>query len=135
MSILVTGGAGYIGSHVCKALRKAGFAPIVYDHFLHGHPWAVKWGPSVTGDIHDKEALSHTFQTYKPKGIIHLKTDSKELFDFTLETISGNKLKLLDSASDLYSEKEREEVKSIQTFYESGFLKKGKKICYAKFQL
>ena len=69
------------------------------------------------------------------KGTIHLKTDSKELFDFTLETISANKLKLLDSASDLYAETEREEVKSIQTFYESGFLKKGKKICYAKFQL
>src|SRR3972149_7632533 len=59
----------------------------------------------------------------KQKSIIHLKTDSKELFDFTMEVVSDNKLKLLDSTDDLYSQNEREEVKSIQTYYEEKFLK------------
>jgi len=69
------------------------------------------------------------------KGIVHLKTDSKELFDFTMKLIQKNKLKLLDSTDDLYSQKGREEVKSIQTYYEEKFLKQGKKITYIKFQL
>lgn len=71
-NILVTGGAGYIGSHVCKALKQAGFTPIVYDYLLNGHSWAVKWGPFVKADIHDASSLDHAFKTYQPKGIIHL---------------------------------------------------------------
>ncbi|HSX11683.1 MAG TPA: NAD-dependent epimerase/dehydratase family protein, partial [Chlamydiales bacterium] len=43
--ILVTGGAGYIGSHTCKALAKAGYLPVVYDNLSTGHAYAVKWGP------------------------------------------------------------------------------------------
>ena len=72
MNILVTGGGGYIGSHVSKALKKAGFIPVVYDHFLNSHHSAVKWGPSIQGDIHDIDALDLAFITYKPQGIIHL---------------------------------------------------------------
>ena len=49
MNILVTGGAGYIGSHACKALAKAGYTPITYDNLVHGHEWAVKWGPLERG--------------------------------------------------------------------------------------
>jgi nucleoside-diphosphate-sugar epimerase len=45
LNILVTGGAGYIGSHVCKALAAAGYLPIAYDNLCRGHRWAVKWGP------------------------------------------------------------------------------------------
>ena len=45
MNILVTGGAGYIGSHVCKALAAKGYVPITYDNLSRGNVWAVKWGP------------------------------------------------------------------------------------------
>jgi UDP-glucose-4-epimerase GalE len=72
MTVLVTGGAGFIGSHVCKALRRAGLIPVVYDHFINGHEWAVKWGPFINGDIHDKQALDLAFKTHKPLGVIHL---------------------------------------------------------------
>lgn len=69
-------------------------------------------------------------------GIIHLKTDNRELYDYTLEVIARNKHQLLDSIDDLYSnQKGREEVCSIQTFYETGYLKAGRKICYIRFRL
>ncbi len=72
MTILVVGGAGYIGSHVCKALKEDGFEPIVYDNLSNGHEWAVKWGPLVEGDISDANSLDAVFTKYQPKGIIHL---------------------------------------------------------------
>jgi UDP-arabinose 4-epimerase len=72
LTILVVGGAGYIGSHVCKALKQAGFSPVVYDNLHNGHPWAVKWGPLVQGDLLDRTALDQTFQTYHPTAVIHL---------------------------------------------------------------
>jgi len=50
-NVLVTGGAGYIGSHACKALAKAGYTPVTYDNLIYGHTWAVKWGPFEKGDI------------------------------------------------------------------------------------
>jgi nucleoside-diphosphate-sugar epimerase len=53
MNILVTGGAGYIGSHVCKALAAKGHMPITYDNLSRGNRWAVKWGPLLEGDIAD----------------------------------------------------------------------------------
>ena len=52
-TVLVTGGAGYIGSHTCKALAEAGYEPVVYDNLSNGHEYAVKWGPLETGDILD----------------------------------------------------------------------------------
>lgn len=72
MTILVVGGAGYIGSHVCKALKEAGFSPVVYDNLCNGHAWAVKWGPLVEGDLLDRAALDQAFQQYQPKAVIHL---------------------------------------------------------------
>lgn len=71
MNILVTGGAGYIGSHACKALSKAGFTPIVYDNLVYGHPWAVKWGPLVVGDISDRTSLEDVIEKYKPEAVMH----------------------------------------------------------------
>ena len=56
-SILVTGGAGYIGSHACKALARAGYRPVVYDNLSRGHREAVRWGPLVEGDIADSARL------------------------------------------------------------------------------
>jgi UDP-arabinose 4-epimerase len=50
-TVLVTGGAGYIGSHACKALAQAGYTTVTYDNLSRGHAWAVKWGPLARGDL------------------------------------------------------------------------------------
>lgn len=70
-TIVVTGGAGYIGSHTCKALSKAGYNPVVVDNLSYGHSWAVKWGPLEHGDIRDKDFLDSVFSHYKPSAVIH----------------------------------------------------------------
>src|SRR4051812_49616472 len=57
-SILVTGGAGYVGSHACKALAAAGYRPVVYDNLSRGHAEAVRWGPLVEGDLTDARRLA-----------------------------------------------------------------------------
>lgn len=69
--ILVTGGAGYIGSHACKALMQAGFTPIVYDNLSTGHAYSVKWGPFVKGDLNDAAALDEVFKIYLPQAVLH----------------------------------------------------------------
>lgn len=69
--ILVTGGAGYIGSHTAKALAKAGFTPIVFDNLSRGHRRAVKWGPFIQGDLHDAAALDAVFRRYHPAAVMH----------------------------------------------------------------
>lgn len=69
--VLVTGGAGYIGSHTCKALSLAGFNPITFDNLIYGHEWAVRWGPLVKGNILDRKLLDEVFETYKPFAVIH----------------------------------------------------------------
>ena len=71
ISILVTGGAGYIGSHVCKALALAGYLPVTYDNFVYGHPWAVKWGPLEQGDITDRRRLDEVLYKHRPKAALH----------------------------------------------------------------
>ncbi len=70
-NILITGGAGYIGSHTCKALAQAGYNPITFDNLSAGHKHAVKWGPLEIGDIRDSEALSKVFKKYKTEAVIH----------------------------------------------------------------
>ncbi len=70
-TVLVTGGAGYIGSHTCKALENAGYLPVTYDSLLRGHAWAVKWGPLEVGDLMDVERLRDTLRKYRPRGVIH----------------------------------------------------------------
>jgi UDP-glucose 4-epimerase len=52
-TVLVTGGAGYVGSHACKALARAGYTPVTYDNLGSGHRWAVRWGVLEVGDILD----------------------------------------------------------------------------------
>ena len=70
-AILVTGGAGYIGSQVCKTLAKAGFLPVAYDNLSTGHAYAVKWGPFVEADLCEKDKLNETFQKFQPKAVLH----------------------------------------------------------------
>lgn len=69
--ILVTGGAGYIGSHACKALRQRGFLPVVYDNLCTGNIEAVKWGPFEEGDIRNRARLRAVIEKYRPVGIMH----------------------------------------------------------------
>ena len=70
-TVLVAGGAGYIGSHACKALSKAGYLPVTYDNLVYGHEWAVKWGPLELGDILDRGRLDEVIAKYQPQAIIH----------------------------------------------------------------
>ncbi|HEX5419143.1 MAG TPA: UDP-glucose 4-epimerase GalE [Gammaproteobacteria bacterium] len=70
-TILVTGGAGYIGSHTCKALASAGFNPVAYDNLVSGHRSAVRWGPFVEGDLADREALETALSEHAVSAVIH----------------------------------------------------------------
>ncbi len=70
-NVLITGGAGYIGSHTCKALANLGYMPIVYDNLIYGHEWAVKWGPLEKGDIGDRFRLDEVIKKYDPIAVIH----------------------------------------------------------------
>lgn len=65
-SILVVGGAGYVGSHTCKALHKASFIPVVYDNLSTGYEESVLWGPFEKGDMADEECLAAAIDKYKP---------------------------------------------------------------------
>jgi UDP-arabinose 4-epimerase len=70
-TVLVTGGAGYIGSHACKALARAGWRPVTYDNLVLGHASAVKWGPLEQGDVLDGARLRAVCAQYKPVAVIH----------------------------------------------------------------
>jgi UDP-glucose 4-epimerase/UDP-arabinose 4-epimerase len=70
-TILVVGGAGYVGSHTCKALSKAGYTPLVFDNLSTGHKNFVKWGPLVQGDIRDTSAVLHAIRFHKAKAVLH----------------------------------------------------------------
>jgi UDP-arabinose 4-epimerase len=76
MNILVTGGAGYIGSHTCKALAAAGFTPVTFDNLRSGHRRAVKWGPLEEGDLADGARLAAVIAKYAPRGVIHFAASS-----------------------------------------------------------
>ena len=70
-AILVTGGAGYIGSHTCRALRGAGFLPVSLDDLTYGHREFVKWGPLICGDIRDSRLISNVISDFKIQAVIH----------------------------------------------------------------
>ena len=69
--ILVTGGAGFIGAHTCKALAAHGLHPIAFDNLSRGHRDMVRWGPFVQGDILQPADLDRAFEQYQPKSVIH----------------------------------------------------------------
>ncbi len=70
-TILVTGGAGYIGSHACKALARAGYLPVTYDNLVTGWQDAVKFGPFEHGDLLDRARLDEVFAKHQPQAIMH----------------------------------------------------------------
>ncbi len=70
-TILVTGGAGYIGAHACKALSKAGYEPVAYDNLVYGHREAVRWGPLIEGDLADRPLLAETIARHQISAIMH----------------------------------------------------------------
>jgi UDP-glucose 4-epimerase len=69
--VLVTGGAGYIGSHACKALKAAGFIPVTYDNLVTGWQDAVKFGPFEQGDLLDRDRLDAVFAAHTPVAVMH----------------------------------------------------------------
>lgn len=69
--ILVTGGAGFIGSHICKALSRAGMVPVTYDNLSTGHADSVRWGPLIRGELADAATLRRTLAEFSPDCVIH----------------------------------------------------------------
>ncbi|WP_300071318.1 UDP-glucose 4-epimerase GalE [uncultured Ruegeria sp.] len=70
-TVLVTGGAGYIGSHACKALSQAGYTPVTYDNLVTGWQDAVKFGPFEQGDLMDRARLDEVFAKHQPVAVMH----------------------------------------------------------------
>lgn len=71
-SVLVTGGAGYIGSHICKLFASCGYLPIAFDNFITGSKSSIKFGPFFEGDICNYKDLENVFDKYKPEAVIHM---------------------------------------------------------------
>ncbi|MBY3212649.1 MULTISPECIES: UDP-glucose 4-epimerase GalE [Rhizobium] len=69
--ILVTGGAGFIGSHICKALSRAGMIPVTYDNLSTGHADSVRWGPLIRAELADVATLRRTLAEFSPDCVIH----------------------------------------------------------------
>ena len=70
-NILITGGAGYVGSHVCKMLAGEGHTPITYDNLSNGNRDAIQWGPFEEGDILDQDKLRYVLNKYNPEAVMH----------------------------------------------------------------
>ena len=69
MKILICGGAGFIGSHVAKAIRMAGHIPVVFDNMSAGHRWAVQWGDLVEGDLMDRAAIEAALRVHEIEAV------------------------------------------------------------------
>ena len=71
-TVLVTGGAGYLGSQCCKLLEAHGYCPVTYDDMSSGRPEFVRYGPKIEGDILDGISLDAALREYQPKIIFHI---------------------------------------------------------------
>ena len=71
MSILIVGGAGYIGSQTAKCVAQAGWKPVVFDNLVYGHKWAVKWGPLVEGDLADGALIKRVLEEHAVTAVVH----------------------------------------------------------------
>ena len=88
--ILVTGGAGYVGAHTCKALRRAGYTPVVFDNLSTGHETFVRWGPLSMVTLETADAVLDAIRPYKIEAVLHfaasayvgeLVTDPQKYYD------------------------------------------------------
>jgi UDP-arabinose 4-epimerase len=70
-TVLIVGGAGYIGSHTCHAFAEAGFLPVTVDNLSLGHRHFVQWGPLIEADICNASAIVEVIRTYNPIGVVH----------------------------------------------------------------
>jgi UDP-arabinose 4-epimerase len=71
VSVLIAGGAGYIGSHAAKLVALAGLEPVVLDNFVYGHRWAAKWGPLAEGDLGDRPFVDRVLEEHRVTAVIH----------------------------------------------------------------
>ena len=71
LPVLVTGGAGYVGSHAAQALSASGFLPVTYDNLSRGHAMLVRYGPLERGDIRDRGRLIEVIEAYRPVAVMH----------------------------------------------------------------
>jgi UDP-arabinose 4-epimerase len=71
VSILIVGGAGYIGSQTAKRVAQAGQKPVVLDNLVYGHEWAVKWGPLVVGDLADGALVRRVLEQHQVTAVVH----------------------------------------------------------------
>jgi UDP-arabinose 4-epimerase len=69
--VIVTGGAGFIGSHVCKQLASRGYSPVCVDSLENGYAWAVRWGPLEQLDVRDEARLDDVFRRHQPAAVMH----------------------------------------------------------------
>ncbi|WP_116086238.1 UDP-glucose 4-epimerase GalE [Tropicimonas sp. IMCC34011] len=93
--ILVTGGAGYVGAHACKALSRAGHTPITFDNYSTGWRDAVRFGPAEEGDLMDRARLDEVFAAHAPDAVMHFAALSqvgesvREPGRYWLENVTG----------------------------------------------
>src|SRR5437667_5946183 len=107
MRVLVTGGAGYIGSHTAKVLARSGFEPVVLDNLSTGHRWAAKWGPLIEGDIGDSKLIREVIETYRIQAVVHFAAlayvgESVRRPRQYFETNVSYTLRLLDAMADMW---------------------------------
>lgn len=100
-TVLVTGGAGYVGSHACKAFARAGWQVVALDNLARGWPEAVRWGPLVVGDIADAACVQAALDQYRPDVVAHFAAyayvgESVEQPDIYYRNNSVGTLNLLD---------------------------------------
>ena len=104
-TVLVTGGAGYVGAHACLALAEAGYQPVVFDNLSAGHEDLVRWGPLELGDIRDREAVAIVLDRWTPAAILHFAARAdvaesvREPEAYHHNNVLGTKT-LLDAAAD-----------------------------------
>jgi len=101
-TVLVTGGAGYIGSHACKALGRAGYRPVAYDSLIRGHREAVRWGPFVDADLADAERLGDAIKRFDVAAVMHFAAfayvgESMTSPELYFRNNACNSLRLLDA--------------------------------------